>query len=117
MKLIGQQGEVKVYDIASIPSDATCIPVERCVAGFIISHSESGHHHVIPAHGDVEVMERTDNVPPGMRIIYAIVKDPTMLIQDAPTPHDVIALTHGVKMFRIQREFNPFLEEARRVAD
>ena len=35
---------------------------ERIAKGFIISHSESGHHHLLTG-GDV--MERTNSVPAG----------------------------------------------------
>lgn len=117
MNVVGQQGEVKVFDVTELPKDMRTRPVEKDSRGnFIISHSEKGHHHIVPA-GDAEIMECTDNVPAGMRILYAIVKNPTMLIQDAPAPHKGVPLGVGIKMFRIQREFNPFLEQARLVRD
>lgn len=83
--------------------------------GHIISHSESGHHHILS--GNVEVLERTENVPAGMEILYAIVKDPSCLKQDAAVPHAPVDLAPGVYEFRLRREYNPFAEEARRVAD
>ncbi len=113
-QVIGQQGEVRIIKIDSIPSDIKTKAPERCAKGFIISHSEQGHHHVVTG-GDV--MERVSDVPAGMQIFYAILKEPQQFIQDAATPHGSFALDAGFYEFRISREFNPFAEEARRVAD
>ena len=87
---------------------------ERAAKGWIISHSESGSHHLLTG-GDV--MERTSNVPAGMQILYAILENPEALIQDAATPHGGFDLPAGIFEFRISREFDPFAEQARRVAD
>lgn len=113
--VIAQQGEAKVYRINQLPAGITTTEVERTASGAaIISHSESGHHHVLDC---ADVMERTDNVPTGMRILYAIVSAPADLRQDAAVPHDPVTLDPGIYEFRIQREFDPFSEQARRVAD
>jgi len=113
--IIAQQGEAKVYRIGQHPAGIIATEVERTASGAaIISHSESGHHHILDCDN---VMERTDNVPVGMRILYAIVTEPTDLRQDAAAPHQPIALDPGIYEFRIQREFDPFSEQARRVAD
>lgn len=111
--VIGQQGEVRIIRIDAVPKVETK-RVERSVHGFIISHSESGHHHVLT---DGEVMERVKDVPPGMQIFYAILKDPARFEQKAATPHGAFDLPPGAYEFRVSREFNPFAEEARRVAD
>jgi hypothetical protein len=114
--IVAAQGEAKVFRIDALP-DFTRRDPERNAAGqAIISHSESGHHHVI-ADCDAEVMERTDKVPAGMAILYAIVKNPTALRQDAPHPHGEIPLPPGIYEFRIAREFDPFAEQVRRVKD
>lgn len=117
-KSIGQQGEAAVFKIDALPEGMKTKAVERTASGLaIISHSEKGHHHVI-ADASVEVLERTDNVPAGMQILYAIVKNPTALKQDATVPHDPLALTEpGIYEFRVSREFDPFAEQMRRVAD
>ena len=116
-KEVGQQGEVKIYKIDSMPTMGTGGSVEADSVGRpIISHSEKGHHHVLD--GPVEVLERTEDVPEGMRIIYAIVKDPgAALIQTAAGAHGRIALDPGIYELRRGREYNPFAEEARRIAD
>ena len=114
--IVAAQGEVTVFKIDRLPKGIKTSTPERNKDGAaIISHSESGHHHVVP---DAEVMERTDNVPAGMAIFYAICKDPTALIQDAPTPHGFIPLeADSIYEMRVAREYDPFAEQVRRVAD
>ncbi len=112
--IIGAQGEVRIARIDAIPAGAQLKPVEKSAKGYIISHSEQGHHHLLTGG---EVMERTDNVPAGMQIFYAILATPERFIQDAPTPHEGYDLPPGVIEFRLSREFDPFLDQARRVVD
>ena len=113
--VIAQQGEAKVFRIDALPQGMQTRAPERNAKGHaIISHSESGHHHVV---ADAEVIERVDNVPAGMAILYAIVKNPTALRQDAASPHEQINLEPGLYEFRVSREFDPFAEQIRRVAD
>ncbi|MDR6850163.1 hypothetical protein [Sphingomonas sp. BE137] len=111
-KIIGAQGEITIIQIDALPAMQTK-PVERNTKGWIISHSKSGHHHLLTG-GDV--MERVD-VPTGMQKLYAILDKPASLIQDAAVPHGGYDLPAGIFEFRIAREFDPFAEEARRVAD
>ena len=112
---IGQQGEVAIFKIESLPKMESK-PVEKTQAGdFIISHSESGNHHVI---GGCDVMERVDHVPEGMRILYAALDDLQSLRQDTGNnPHEKQDLPAGLYEFRISREYDPFAEQARQVAD
>lgn len=112
--IIGQQGEVNIRKIAELPAGMQTKAVEKTPKGFIISHSESGHHHILTG-GDV--MERTDKVPAGMQIFYAILEEPQQFIQDAANSHGSFTLEPGIYEFRNSREFNPFLEQARKVAD
>lgn len=116
LRKVAQQGEVAVYEIDAVPSDIWTTEVSKNSAGeFIVSHSESGHNHVIP--GDSMVMERTDNVPAGMRMIYAILDKPGDLKQTAGHNHKSIDLNAGSYLFKISREYDPFAEQARIVAD
>lgn len=114
--MIAAQGEVRVFKIDAIPSNIQTRKPEYTKSGAaIISHSEQGHHHCIYG---AEVLERTDNVPAGMAILYAIVKNPTALKQDAATPHKSIPLeADSIYELRVAREFDPFAEQVRRVAD
>jgi hypothetical protein len=110
------QGEVNIRRIDALPNH-TFVKIAAEKGFLIVGHSESGHHHGFRDDGGIELMERTDNVPAGMKILYAIIANPTALIQDAGAPHTAIVFEPGIYQFRISREYNPFLEEARRVAD
>lgn len=114
-KIIGAQGEITIIQITALPEGMTTVPAERSKSGsWIVSHSESGNHHILTGG---EVMERTDNVPPGMRVLYAILHEPASLIQDAAVPHEGFHDLSGIIEFRISREFDPFSEQVRQVAD
>jgi hypothetical protein len=113
-QVIGQQGECRIVKIDALPTGMETKKVDRIAKGFVISHSESGHHHVLTG-GDV--MERTNNVPAGMQIFFAILDEPQSFIQDAANPHGGYDLDPGIYEFRVSREFDPFSEMARRVAD
>lgn len=110
------QGEVYVRKVQSLPK-GKMNPVGSERKFLIVGHSERGHHHGFHDDGSVEVLERTEKVPAGMKILYAIVKNPTALIQDAPNAHESIALDPGIYELRISREYNPFAEQARQVRD
>lgn len=111
---IGAQGEISLFRVGSMPEGL--VPhTERDRRGRpIISHSESGHHHVLER--AVEVLEHP-NPPAGMRILYALLEQPTALVQDASDAHGQHMLDAGVVEFRIAREYDPFTEQARQVAD
>lgn len=112
-EVIGAQGEIVIYKISTLPKNIKTKPAEKVEGGFIISHSESGHHHLLTG-GDV--LERED-APVGMQILYASLKEPQSLVQDAAVPHGSHTLPAGFYEFRIAREFDPFAQQARRVAD
>lgn len=113
-QVIGQQGEVLIIKIDALPDSMETKKADRVAKGFVISHSESGHHHCVTGG---EVMERTNKVPEGMQIFYAILTNPEEFIQDAANPHGGYSLAPGIYEFRVSREFDPFSEMARRVAD
>jgi len=113
-QIIGAQGEITIIKIDAIPDGVETKAAERIAKGWIISHSESGHHHLLTGGN---VMERTSKAPAGMQILYAVLENPEALIQDAATPHGGFDLPAGFYEFRISREFDPFAEQARRVAD
>lgn len=114
-QIIGAQGEITIIKLDAAPADfATMAPANKTRLGSIVSHSESGNHHVLT---EGTVMERTTNVPQGMRVLYAILEKPGQLVQDAAVPHGHFDLAAGFYEMRIAREFDPFAEQARQVAD
>jgi hypothetical protein len=119
MKMIGAQGEVNVFKIEVPLMIEDGKPAEKTASdAWIVSHSESGNHHVLDADG-VIVMEKTHNVPAGMKILYAVVENPNGvdLRQDADVPHETIHLDPGVYEMRIAREYDFLAGVARQVAD
>jgi len=116
-RLTAAQGEVNLrkIDAHKLPDGLTPVAPEKGL--LIVGHSKSGHHHGFRAEAGVTVLERTRDVPAGMKILYAILENPTALIQDAASPHEALLVDAGVYEVRISREFDPFAEQARRVAD
>lgn len=113
-QVVGQQGECRIIKIDALPQGMQLKKVDSTAKGYIISHSESGHHHLLTGGN---VMERTDKVPAGMQQFYAILDAPQKFIQDSPHPHGSFALDVGIYRIDVSREFDPFSEQARRVAD
>lgn len=110
------QGEIYGRMIEALPDNLIAFTERKEDGAWIISHSETGHHHLLDAQG-VDVMERVKDVPTGLRILYAIVKEPTRLYQDAAVPHDDHTLPAGIYEMRIARAYDPVMEQAVRVAD
>lgn len=111
-QIIGAQGEITIIKLDAAPADFAPGNVERHAKGWIISHSESGHHHLLSGG---EVMERQHDG--ALRSIYAILDAPARLFQDADAPHEAYDLAPGFYEFKLAREYDPFAEQARRVAD
>ena len=107
------QGEVSIRKIAHLPEGVTEVQPEN--GHYIIGHSESGHCHVIDAKPGTRVF--SGKTARGMECLYAIVENPTALHQTAATPHKEISLDAGIFEFRNAREYDPFSEQVRRVAD
>ena len=46
-QIIGAQGEITIIKVDALPDGIETKKVERVAKGWIISHSESGHHHCL----------------------------------------------------------------------
>ena len=112
-KYYAAQGEAFFRRVDARPADLEEIkPVNGVV---IVAHSETGHHHVMDATG-VTLMERTKDVPEGLRILHMIVKEPTVLEHKrGHDAHEPIKFDAGEYEVRLQREYTP--EGYRLVAD
>jgi hypothetical protein len=118
---VAAQGEITIRRVGGLPSDRvlpagyTAMKPEH--GKFIIGHSETGHHHVLNRCDgvDVAVMDRP---PEGMKILRAILENPTSLdhLRDHDT-HEPIMLAPGEYEIRIAREFDHYAELARQSAD
>lgn len=117
-KLAAAQGEITIRRIGDVPEGLppgfTAMPVVN--GKYVIGESETHHDHCMVAdHIKVGIMDR---VPEGMRILRLIVENPTALIHERGNDtHEPMMFEPGEYEVRIQREFDPYAELARRVAD
>jgi hypothetical protein len=117
MDIIGNcvaQGEIRCFRVDKMPAGLKPLACEN--GQIIIGHSETGHHHVLIAER-AEVFEAA-SAPEGMRVLYALLETPGELrhLRDYDT-HASHFFEPGVYMFRTDREYDPYAELARRVAD
>lgn len=114
------QGEIYIRRIGDLPAVRDLPPGFSPLAEkggkYVIGESETHHDHCMSAeHMSVGVM---DSPPAGMRILRLIVEKPTPLIHErGHDTHDPIMLSPGEYEARIGREYDPYAELARRVAD
>lgn len=115
------QGEITIRRLGELPKDRsfpagfTAMQPEN--GRLVIGHSKTGHHHVLDRNDGVDIAVM-DNPPAGMKILRAILENPTSLVhlRDHDT-HDPIKLEPGEYEFRIAREYDPYAELARKSAD
>jgi hypothetical protein len=108
------QGEITVRRVETLPADVRAVALEA--GKFIIGHSETGHHHVMDRHAKT-VFEST-KAPAGMRVLYAVLESTGELVHErGHDTHETIAFEPGIYEFRLGREYDPYAELARRVAD
>lgn len=111
MITVQQQGEVRIEMVDCIPE---CLPEHdelNADGAYIISHSEKGHHHVLER--SAATVYRSSNA----NILYAIVENPTAMKQTATVAHKEAPMAPGMYRLTISREYDPFADEVRRVAD
>lgn len=115
LETLGAQGEIRMFRVDEIPARAKPMPKEN--GHYIIGHSETGHHHVLEAER-VGVFADPE-APQGMTILYAVLESAGSLQHlrghDTHAPHSF--QTGDKIMFRTDREYDPYAELARHVAD
>lgn len=103
------QGDIYITRIAALPANSQRVEPEsgKC----IVTHSETGHHHVMDA--DTVTMYR---LPDSIMGCLLVVEQPTALehLREFDT-HEPILFEPGVYHVRRQREYTP--EGFRRVED
>ena len=103
------QGDILLRKIDALPEDLT--PAKAVDDKYIVAHSETGHHHVVPQ-ADCMLYEAANDP----MIMYLVVNNDTVLehLRSFDT-HDPIKIGKGNYEIRRQREYTP--EGWRRVAD
>ena len=108
------QGEISIRKIDALPAGITPLKPEN--GHYVMGHSETGHHHVMTLDRK-QVFEKAD-APAGMRVLYAILDVPADLVHmRGHDTHETIRHEAGIYEFRLGREFDPYAELARQVAD
>ena len=108
------QGEVFIRKISALPEHVVASEKER--GKWIIGKSETHHDHVLVADRP-KVFEST-SAPDGMRVLYAVLESTAELVHErGHDTHETICFEPGIYEFRLGREYDPYAELARRVAD
>lgn len=113
--IIGQavaQGDVMLIPVAEMPGKGF-EPTKTENGAYIVTHSETGHHHVVMDRPTVRMFQDTMDL---FRSWLVIEGEPAELTHLRTTDtHEAISLAPGVWEVRRQREFSP--EGWRRAAD
>ena len=113
------QGEIYIRRVDDAPTDFLKggTPLKPEGGRLIIGHSETGHHHSM-AEGGVAVMEMP-SPSPGVRLLRMIVENPTkeLVHERGYDTHETLGFTAGSYEIRLDREYDPYEQIARQVAD
>ena len=103
------QGDIYIKRIEALPSNAVAVAAEK--GRVIVTHSETGHHHVMDA-----TAVKMFTLPDSIMDCLLVVDQPTALehLREHDT-HEPIMFGKGVYHVRRQREYTP--EGFRRVED
>lgn len=105
------QGDVMLIPVAALPEGQK--PAETENGAFIVTHSETGHHHVVMDRPGVQMFQDTMDL---FRSWLVIEGEPAELEHLRSTDtHETVSLEPGVWEVRRQREYSP--EGWRRAAD
>ncbi len=108
-KNVCAQGDIYIRKIEALPAGTEAIKPEK--GRLIVTHSETGHHHVMAA--DTVTMHR---LPDSIMDCFLVVKEPAVLEHLRPhDTHEPIKFEKGTYHVRRQREYTP--EGWRRVED
>ena len=105
------QGDVMLIPVAELPAGLTSVENED--GAYIITHSETGHHHVVKERHSIKMFQ--DMLDP--RKAFLVVDDEPAELDHLRSfdTHETVALEPGVWEVRRQQEYSP--EGWRRAAD
>jgi len=107
-------GEVNFLKITKGSVDVKSLePLNPEDGVYTVGHSESGHNHVLERTG----VEMYQGIERGMQVLYAIVSEPVSLKQSAGNPHAEQVVTPGQYIITNNVDYDPFTQQAKRVAD
>ncbi len=97
------QGDVMLIPVSELPAGAVAVTPEN--GSYIVTHSETGHHHVVMDRPTVRMFQdKMDE----MRGWLQIESEPATLEHLRPTDtHEAISFEPGIYEIRRQREYSP----------
>lgn len=99
---IAAQGDMMLIRIDALPKDAKAAFAEH--GRFILTHSETGHHHVVMERPTVKFFSAMDE----FRSYLVVEEEPAMLEHLRPTDtHESLEIKPGIYEVRRQREYSP----------
>lgn len=106
--ILGQpiaQGDVMLIPVAELPQSGIT-PVATEKGAYIVTHSETGHHHVVMDRPDVKMFQDSMDL---FRSFLVIGGDEPADLEHlrATDTHETVRLDPGVYEVRRQREYSP----------
>ena len=99
---IAAQGDMMLIKIDRLPDDARLKMAENGL--HILTHSESGHHHIVMDRPTVKFFSATDE----FRSYLVVENEPAVLEHLRPTDtHESLEIKPGIYEVRRQREYSP----------
>lgn len=99
---IAAQGDMMLIRIASLPTSAKPAKAEN--GAYILTHSETGHHHIVMERPDVKFFSAMDE----FRSYLVVENTPAVLEHLRPTDtHESLQIAPGIYEVRRQREYSP----------
>lgn len=99
---IAAQGDMMLIRIDALPADAK--PAQAENGAFILTHSETGHHHIVMERPTVTFFSAMDE----FRSYLVVDQEPAILEHLRPTDtHESLEIKPGIYEVRRQREYSP----------
>lgn len=100
---IAAQGDMMLIKIDALP--VGMVPVTAIAGRFTLTHSESGHHHIVMERPDVRMFNDAMDL---FRSFLVVENSPVILEHLRPTDtHEPLQINPGIYEVRRQREYSP----------
>lgn len=103
---IFRHGEALLVEVKSFPKAKT-----EKTKSLIISHSETGHHHVIESETEIDWAKFRD------QIFFEVKTDTPLVHKKTYDKHNTITITPGIYKVIPKTEYDPFQKAVREVWD
>lgn len=101
-----RHGEVLLHPVGKLPDG-----LSKSFKSFIVGHSETGHHHVLEAMDEFEVVELSDE-------LFLRLFQPAKLVhKKSMDAHKTLPVAPGIYHVKRKTEYDPWAETIRGVFD